>query len=72
MDSEESSESEESEDENEEEEEEEVILDDMDTDEWARVVTDLVDDMRHLQNNHILPKLRTQTNNSSGNILKRY
>ena len=33
---------------------EEVILDDMDTDEWARVVTDLVDDMRHVPANQIL------------------
>lgn len=33
---------------------EEVILDEMDTDEWARVVTDLVDDMRHVPANQIL------------------
>ncbi len=37
-----------------EKEDEEVILDDMDTDEWARVVTDLVDDMRHVPANRIL------------------
>ncbi|KAL9183151.1 hypothetical protein ACHAXT_004938 [Thalassiosira profunda] len=35
-------------------EEEEAILDDMDTEEWARVVTDLVDDMRHVPANRIL------------------
>lgn len=39
---------------NEEDEDEEVILDEMDTDEWARVVTDLVDDMRHVPNTQIL------------------
>jgi len=32
----------------------EVILDEMDTDEWARVVTDLVDDMRHVPATQIL------------------
>lgn len=37
-----------------EKEDGEVILDDMDTDEWARVVTDLVDDMRHVPANQIL------------------
>ena len=37
-----------------EKKDEEVILDDMGTDEWARVVTDLVDDMRHVPANRIL------------------
>jgi cohesin complex subunit SA-1/2 len=42
-------------DDNEEgDEEEEVILDDMDANDWARVVTDLVDDMRHVPANRIL------------------
>ena len=40
--------------EEEDDEDEEVILDEMDTDEWARVVTDLVDDMRHVPANQIL------------------
>jgi len=38
----------------EEDDDEEVILDEMDTDEWARVVTDLVDDMRHVPATRIL------------------
>ena len=42
-------------DENEEEQEvEETVLEDMETDEWAAVVTDLVDDMRHVPANQIL------------------
>lgn len=35
-------------------EEDECILEEMDTDEWASVVTDLVDDMRHVPNPQIL------------------
>jgi len=38
----------------EEEEDEEVKLDDMDTEEWAQIVTDLVDDMRHVPAPRIL------------------
>lgn len=37
-----------------EQEEEETILEDMETDDWAAVVTDLVDDMRHVPANQIL------------------
>jgi len=37
-----------------EDEDEEVHLNEMDTDEWARVVTDLVDDMRHMPATQIL------------------
>ena len=48
------SEDESEEEEDEEEEEEEAILDEMDTDEWARIVTDLVDDMRHQNTKDIL------------------
>ena len=48
------SDDEEESDEEEEEEEEEVIVDEIDTDEWATIVTDLVDDMRHMPANHIL------------------
>jgi cohesin complex subunit SA-1/2 len=44
----------ETEDDDEEGDEEEVILDDMDANDWARVVTDLVDDMRHVPANRIL------------------
>lgn len=40
--------------EQEEEEEEEVILEDMDMEGWAAIVTDLVDDMRHVPANQIL------------------
>lgn len=38
----------------EEDDDEEVILDEMDANDWARVVTDLVDDMRHVPANRIL------------------
>jgi cohesin complex subunit SA-1/2 len=40
--------------EEEEEEEEETILEDMDMEGWAAIVTDLVDDMRHVPANQIL------------------
>jgi cohesin complex subunit SA-1/2 len=40
--------------EDEEEEEEETILEDMQSDDWAAVVTDLVDEMRHVPANQIL------------------